>query len=59
MERLKRELIGQILSVIRSLDNPCLSDNRIVTYSKELEALAKAYAALEGKNVTLQKRKFT
>ena len=53
MERLKRELIGQILSVIRSLDNPCLSDNRIVTYSKELEALAKAYAALEGKNVTL------
>lgn len=48
MERLKKELIGQILSVIRRLDNPCLSDNQIAAYSKELEALAKVYAILEG-----------
>ena len=53
MKRLKEKLIEQMLSVVRNLDNSCLSDNRIIAYSKELEALAKAYAALEGKDVTL------
>lgn len=53
MERLKEKLIERMLSVVRLLDNSCLSDNRIVAYSKELEALAKAYAALEGNDVTL------
>lgn len=53
MERLKEKLIEQMLSVVRRLDNSCLGDNRIAACSKELEALAKAYAALEGKDVTL------
>lgn len=53
MERLKEKLIERMLSVVRRLDNSCLSDNQITVYSAELEALAKAYAALEGKNVTL------
>lgn len=53
MERLKEKLIEQMMDVVRQLDNFCLNDNRIIAYSKELEALAKAYAALEGKDVTL------
>lgn len=53
MERLKEKLIERMMSMVRSLDNSCLSDSRIIAYSKELEALAKAYAALEGKDVTL------
>lgn len=53
MERLKEKLIERMMSVVRVLDNPCLSNDRMTVYSKELEALAKAYAALEGKDVTL------
>lgn len=53
MERLKEKLIERMMSVVCSLDNSYLSDNRIVAYSKELEALAKAYATLEGRDVTL------
>lgn len=53
MERLKEKLIERMLSVVGRIDNSCLGDNRIAAYSKELEALAKAYAALEGKDVTL------
>ena len=53
MERLKEKLIERMLSVVRLLDNPCRSDNRMVAHSKELEALAKTYAALEGNDVTL------
>lgn len=53
MERLKEKLIEQMTYVVRHLNNSCLNDNRIVAYSKELEALAKAYAVLEGKDVTL------
>lgn len=53
MERLKEKLIERMMSVVRRLDNPSLSDNRITVFSKELEALAKAYAVLEGKDVTL------
>lgn len=53
MEKLKEKLVEKMLSVVRHLDNSCLDENRIVAYSKELEALAKAYAALEGRDVTL------
>lgn len=53
MERLKEKLIERMMSVVRSLGDSCISDNRITIYSKELEALAKAYAVLEGKDVTL------
>lgn len=53
MERFKEKLIERMMSVVRSLDSSCLNDSRIAAYSKELEALAKAYAALEGKDVTL------
>lgn len=53
MEELKEKLIYRMKSLVRKLDNSCLDNNRIVAYSKELESLAKAYAALEGKNVTL------
>lgn len=53
MERLKEKLIERMLSVVRLLDNFCLNDNRRVAYLKELEALAKAYAVLEGNDVTL------
>lgn len=53
MEELKEKLIYQMNSIVRKLDNSCLGDNQIAAYSKELEALAKTYAALEGKNVTL------
>lgn len=53
MERLKEKLIEQMMDVVRQLDNSCLNDNRIIVYSKELKALAKAYAILEEKDVTL------
>lgn len=53
MERLKEKLIEQMIYVVERLEYSCLNDNRIVAYSKELESLAKAYAVLEGKDVTL------
>ena len=53
MERLKEKLIEQMMFVVGRLDYSCLNDNRIIAYSKELEALAKAYAVLEGKDVIL------
>ena len=53
MEKFKLEIIWRMKSVFNLLDCGGLNSDERIAYSKDLEALAKAYAALEGKDVTL------
>lgn len=53
MEAIKKTIILEMDAVTRILYDEGLTDTERRTYAMELEALAKAYAALEGKNVTL------
>lgn len=52
MERLKNQIVNLMEDVVRKLSATAACD-RIESYSKELEALAKACVVLEEKNVTL------
>ena len=58
MKYLKKEIIDLMETVVRKLSMTS-SPDKIKILSQELDSLTKAYMALEGKNVTLQKRKFT
>lgn len=53
MKRLKEELIERMSTIVDKLNSSYLTEKQRILFSKELEALAKTYAALEGKNVTL------
>lgn len=58
MKYLKKEIIDLMETVVRKLSMTS-SPDKIKILLQELDSLTKAYMALEGKNVTLQKRKFT
>jgi len=58
MKYLKKEIIDLMETVVIKLSMTS-SPDKIKILSQELDSLTKAYMALEGKNVTLQKRKFT
>lgn len=52
MEQLKNQIVNLMGDIVCKLSVTVACD-RIESYSKELEVLAKAYVVLEGKNVTL------
>ena len=52
MEQLKNQIVSLMGDIVYKF-SITVSCDRIESYSKELEALAKAYAVLEGKNVIL------
>ena len=58
MKYLKKEIIDLMETVVRKLSMTSSTD-KIKILSQELDSLTKDYMAMEGKNVTLQKRKFT